>query len=509
MTLEIISHPLALPPVAQKAMSGAADARYEPRPSGKDAWIARAKAVAASVPGDWLARLEPALSARGEAAAKLALCAGGKGIVVTTGQQPGLFGGPVYTLSKALSAHALASELEKLTGIPVAPIFWAATDDTDYREAGRVAIALPGGARELVMEPPAQSGTTMSKLPLGDVRPLIAEMAAASGSGVDPSAVGILEKFYNSGNTVGSAYVELLRELFEPLGIAVLDAAHEAVRDASAQTVKLALEKSDEIAKAIAANNAAIQQEGHTLQVQDVAGLSLVFENTPSGRRRIPRKRGARDIAPDAELGPNVLLRPIVERQILPTVAYVGGPAEIAYFTQLGPIADTLGVPRPLIVPRWSGTILEPHVKRIVEKLGVAMEDFRDPHAVETRVAREKLPESVHRELAAFRSAVDDRAASLLKITQQDSALVSKAMVEGLKQNLAHRLDRFERRAVAASKRRNADLMQDAATARGSLFPLGKPQERALSFIPFIARYGHALQDALLAEITSHVKSLL
>lgn len=509
MNPEIISQPLSLPAVARAAMQGDGDPRYEKRPRGGEEWAARARAVNDSVPGDWASQLQPALSATGEAAVRLARVAGGKGIVVTTGQQPGLFGGPIYTLSKALSALAFAGAVEKLTGIPTAPVFWAATDDTDFREASKTAVAVSGGARELVMDPAGELGSTMAQMPLGDVTALVAELAAACGSGADPSLPSLVRELYSASNTVGGAYVELLRALFAPLGISVLDASHDAVRRRSAPVIRLALERADDIATAISANNSAIEREGHALQVQDVAGLSLVFETTPTGRKRIPRKRGARDIAAGADLGPNVLLRPVVERQILPTIAYVGGPAEIAYFSQLGPIADTIGVPRPLIVPRWSCTIVEPHVRKMITRLGAAIHEFQDPHAVETKIAREKLPDSVQRELASFRRELDSRAASLSAAIAADSPLAGKAVVDGLIHNLAHRVDRFERRLIAASKRRHSDLMHDAATVRGSLFPFGRPQERTLSFIPFLARYGRKLQDAMLEQAAEHARTLL
>ncbi|MDQ6717117.1 MAG: bacillithiol biosynthesis cysteine-adding enzyme BshC, partial [Gemmatimonadota bacterium] len=370
-------------------------------------------------------------------------------------------------------------------------------------------ISVPGGARELTMEAAAPVGVTMSEMPLGDVTHLLAELSAAGGSGANPGVIPAVERSYSASSTVGGAYVALLRELFAPLGIAVLDASHEAVRHRSAPLLKRALERGDDIAKAISANNAAIENAGHALQVQDVAGLSLVFENTASGRKRIPRKRGARDVAPDSDLGPNVLLRPIIERQILPTIAYAGGPAEIAYFAQLSPIAAALEVERPLIVPRWSCTIVEPHVRKILDELGVATGDFRDPHAVETKVARDKLPGDLQQQISELRAEIDERSVSLTGSLDVDSPLVGKSVVEGLRHNLAHRVDRFERRVVAASKSRHADLMHAAATARGSLFPLGRSQERTLSFVPFLARYGNQLQEAMLASASEHARSLL
>lgn len=509
MTPEIISRPLSVPPVARSWMEGSPDARYAPRPRGKDAWLGHARSVNASVDKGWLDRLRAAIQPAGEAESRLARAAGGNGFVVTTGQQPGLFGGPIYTLSKALSALALANALEKLTGLAVAPIFWAATDDTDFREASKVMVAMPGGPRELVMDAVGPLGAPMSETPLGDLSGLIAELNSASGSGADPNVNALVARMYNASATVGGAYVGLLRELFAPLGISVLDASHNAVRETSMPVLKSALEKGDEIAKAIAANNAAIEKEGFKLQVQDVAGLSLVFETTAAGRKRIPRKRGVRDVPPGADLGPNVLLRPIVERQILPTAVYVGGPAEIAYFAQLGPIADTLGVPLPLIVPRWSCTIVEEHVRTVVDSIGIDLKALEDPHAVEMKVAREKLPAPLQREIAEFRDALEMRAASLAAVSEEPEALVARAVVEGLRNNVAHRIDRFERRVVAAWKRKNAALMNDVATARGSLFPMGKPQERALSFIPFLARYGKKLQEAMLDKASDHVQTLL
>lgn len=509
MTPEIISRPSSVPAIGRAAMDGNPDGRYANRPRGKGEWVDHARAVNASVTEGWLDRLRVAINPTGEAESRLSRSANGKGFVVTTGQQPGLFGGPIYTLSKALSALALANALEKLTGLPVAPVFWAATDDTDFREASKVGVAMPGGARELIMDAAGAIGEPMSEMPLGDLAPLLAELNAASGSGADPDVSGLVARMYSPPATVGGAYVGLLRELFAPLGISVLDASHRAVRETSLPVLKSALEHGDAVARAIVTNNAEIEKDGFELQVQDVAGLSLVFERTSSGRMRIPRKRGLRDIGHAADLGPNVLLRPIVERQILPTVAYVGGPAEIAYFAQLGPIADTLGLARPLIVPRWSCTIVEEHVRRIVDELGVGIDELRDPHAVETKVAREQIPDALQREIAAFRSAVEERAASLASAAEKGDTLVAKAVVEGLRHNVAHRIDRFERRVVAAWKRRNAGVMQDVATARGALFPFGKPQERALSFVPFLARYGKKLQEAMLVKASEHARTLL
>jgi uncharacterized protein YllA (UPF0747 family) len=347
----------------------------------------------------------------------------------------------------------------------------------------------------------------MSAMPLGDVAAQLDALKRASGSMVDPTPIDLLERFYKADATVGGAYVSFLRELFAPLGIAVIDASHPATRAAANSVLRKALERADEIADAVTARNREIESAGYTPQVQDVPGLSLVFSTSSGSRKRIPIKATAKHANAD-DLGPNVLLRPVIERAILPTATYVGGPAEIAYFAQIGPIADLVGVARPAILPRWSCTIIEPHVEAILEKLYLLPEDFRDPHEVEARIARARLPKEVIEELNATRAAVNAHLDALSAAVVDEHAPVGAAVTEGLRANLLRRLDRFERRLIAAAKREHADTMHEIATARGSLYPLGKPQERALNFVPLLARYGATLRQEMLAGARDHARAL-
>jgi uncharacterized protein YllA (UPF0747 family) len=296
--------------------------------------------------------------------------------------------------------------------------------------------------------------------------------------------------------------------LFEPLGIAVIDASHAATRTAARTVLAGALASAADIAERVAERNRELEEAGFTPQVQDVPGLSLVFTMTSGARRRVPIKAAAKQAVTE-DMGPNVLLRPVVERAILPTATYIGGPSEIAYFAQVSPIADALGVPRPAIVPRWSCTVMEPHVEKILEKLYLLPEDLRDPHEAESQIARARLPQAVLEELNATRVALDERMDALSDAVRAGEAPVAPAVTGGLRANLTRRLDRFERRLVAASKRRHADLMTEIGTARGSLYPFGKPQERALNFIPLLARYGDALRGDMLDGARQHAFNLV
>ena len=504
----VISEPLGGSPLARAAALGLApEAWYVPRPRSGREWARRAGDVIASTDTRWLDLLAPALRASGAALTRLNGVARGHGVVVTTGQQPGLFGGPIYTWSKALSAIALADELQSATGIPTAPVFWAATDDSDFAEASWTMVARSGGAETLRL-PGDVSGVPMAAVPLGDVAALLAELERAAGSVAWRDPLRLLRDAYRPEETVGSAYLRLLRGMLEPLGMAVLDAAHPAVRTAGSPVLREALTRSEPIALRLARRDDELTAAGHVPQVANVSGLSLVFRADGSTRQRV-RHDEARAVAstvPVDGLSPNVLLRPIVERAILPTVAYVAGPAEVAYFAQVAAVADAMDVVRPLAVPRWSCTILEPHVVEILTRLGVTPDDLRDPHAAETRLAQASLPNGVADGLARIETTIDEALAAL----ERDGAeLVDARAVEGARKALRARLARLQRRYAAAAKRRMTDVLRDIGTARGSLFPGGKRQERALNLMPLLARYGEPLLGGMHAEARAHATALV
>jgi bacillithiol biosynthesis cysteine-adding enzyme BshC len=509
--LEVQTEELGGSPLAQAAIAGrAADTWYEPRPAGPTGWTRRVAAVRGAVPaGDALRALAPAIAAGGAAADRLGRVQREGGVLVTTGQQPGLFGGPIYTWSKALSALALADELERVTGVPTAPLFWAATDDADFAEASWTVVSLPGGAGRLATQPVRPVGPPMSAMPLGDVGPMLDELVRAAGPAVDRVPLDAVRQAYAAGATVGDAYVALLRRLLEPLGIAVLDASHSAVVAASRPLLRRALERCTETASALRAREAEIAAAGFAAQVGEVAGLSLVFERDASSKTRIPVARAV-DLANDdgPTLSPNVLLRPVVECTILPTVAYVAGPGEIAYFAQVSAVADSLGARRPLAVPRWSCTIIEPHIRRLLSHLGLAPLELADPHAAETRLARASLPAPALAALSALRQSLNAGVAQARGALAAADGAAPPAVLDGLASAIEKRIARFERRLVAGVKRREHELMTQVATARGALYPLGKRQERALNLLPIMARHGALVFERMLDRAREHAREL-
>lgn len=508
MSIRVLSTPITGSALARIAIEGAGSSWFAPRPASTADWTARAHSARASLLSqNWLAELAPAIAATGKAAKRLERAAK-SGIAVTAGQQPGLFGGPLYTWWKALSTLALADRLEAVTGLPVVPIFWAATDDSDFAEASYTVVHSGDGVERIEMAGDPQQGTPMCDVPVGDLSPEIARIVEAAGSGSSSAVLDVVRAAYSPGHTVGSAYVEMLRAMLEPLGIPVLDAAHVAVRTAAYPLLRRSLERAAEIEAALSLRAREIKKAGYFAQVKLVKGRTLVFGGYGGTRDRV-RLRDVEEAlatgAPDS-FGPNVLLRPVVERSIIPTVAYMGGPAEIAYFAQSTAVAEALGVPAPLVVPRWSGMVIEPRIDKILARYNLSVEDFRDPHAVETRIARDSLPEEVKKTLSELKESVATSSDALLSTAGAD--LVPPTVIEGLQRSVNHRVGRVERRFAASVKRRGNDALRDAAIARGALYPLGTAQERALNFVPLIARYGDELISAVMQETRKHADSL-
>jgi bacillithiol biosynthesis cysteine-adding enzyme BshC len=486
---------------------------YPAVPAAADEWRARAESVRRDFTGSgWAESLSAAFQASGRAAERLARVSESGGVVVTTGQQPGLFGGPIYTFSKALSALTLADALEHATGIPTAPVFWAATYDADFAESSVTYVAIGESVERLQMAAPPVADLEMCDTPLGDVGALARILARAAGSAADPAVMELVRSSYTSDATVGSAFVALLRGVLEPLGIVVLDAGHPSVRAAERPLMLRALEQAQVVDDALSARENELRGGGHEPQVAHVDGLSLVFEVRNGARDRIrtdPSLRRASDESLDV-LEPNVLLRPVAERAILPTVAYAAGPGELGYFAQVSAVADALGAAQPLAVPRWSGTILEPHVRRILARNGLEVADLENADATLGRLARELLSDRVRVALARYRAALESAADELSKaVAEGDAPLVPDPVLTGARNSIGHRLDRLERRVVAASKRKHDQLVRDVETARASLFPLGRPQERMLNLMPMLARHGEPLLEAMLDAAREHASALV
>jgi len=222
-----------------------------------------------------------------------------------------------------------------------------------------------------------------------------------------------------------------------------------------------------------------------------------------SGERftRVELERIARD-EPD-RLSPNVLLRPVVEAALLPTVAYVAGPAELGYLPDAAPLYDVVGggLERQTPVPRWSGVLVEGRVDKFIARHGLRLEDFDGrPGELETRLVRETLPPDTEARFSELRRTIEEQYAQLATAVERvDPTLVRP--VESARNGALAATQEIEKKLLASLKRENETLVRQLARARATLAPRGEPQERVLTLASFLIRYGPGLLDALQQEV--------
>lgn len=430
--------------------------------------------------------------------------AGGDVLTVTTGQQPGLFTGPLYTVYKALSALALAQRLERGMGgggsVPVVPVFWVAGDDHDFAEANHATVLNTAGdlVRIVLRERPADAPL----LPLAregcgeEIRRALDELR-----GVTPETefkAGVLEwlgRWYRPEATLADAFAEALHALLGPRGLVVLRAHHASAKRAAAPWVL----------------------KGLDVTLPD--GYTPVFVEARLGRDRlerrgdgfVTRRSGERFARADLEaiardtperLSPNVLLRPAIEAALLPTVAYAGGPAELKYLPEAAPLYQAIGgVSRQAAVPRWSGVILEGRVEKVMERHGLGLEALDGkPGELEAQLVRDALPAETAEALAGLRRELAERYERLEHgVVAIDPTL--ERTVQSARNAALAGTQEIERKLIASLKRENETLLRQIARARAAVYPEGQPQERVLTLASFLIRYGPALVDALAQEV--------
>jgi bacillithiol biosynthesis cysteine-adding enzyme BshC len=444
-------------------------------------------------------------------------------VVLTTGQQPALFTGPLYTIYKALSAAALSRILEERWSRPVIPVFWAAGDDHDFAEANHAWWIAPDGAVAGATLPPRPAEaplTPMYREPLG---PAVVEALAALERDLPPSefrdhTLGWLGRHFRPEATVAGSYRDAMAELLAPHGVAVFDSTHPVVKRAAAPLLLGALRQAPELEAALAARADDLAAGGTDSGTTIGVGTTLVMLDCRLGRDRLMHQGGqfttrrGKAAYTLAELeglaareperfSPNVLLRPVVESALLPTVAYLGGPGELRYLALTPPIYARLGVQQQRPLPRWSGVLVEPRVSRVMDKFGVSLEELMQPPGpLEARLVRSQLPAEVLGALESLRAAIDRQYQTVGERAVEIDPTLAKS-IQGVRHQALAGTHDVEKKLVQHLKKREETELAQVARARASVWPQGKPQERLLTIAPFLARHGPTLLDGLVAAI--------
>jgi bacillithiol biosynthesis cysteine-adding enzyme BshC len=450
------------------------------------------------------AALVAALRVQNPAGRSLELLAQPGTMAVVTGQQVGLFSGPAYTIYKALHAAKLAEWLSA-NGIPAVPVFWLATEDHDFAEVNhvwvfdaeyrphklemrRAANAQPVGGVTLVAPPVRELRTAMQGLPFGE------EVADA------------VEEAYRAGSTMGKSFGELVRGLLKGHDILQVDPLLPAFRELAAPALRGAVEAAPELSARVLQRNRELAAAGYHAQVHVEEQTSFVFllendkrltlrrhgdEYVLNGRRFTTRELMDRA----AWLSPNALLRPVVQDSMIPTVAYIGGPAEVAYLAQSEPIYRALLDRMPVAVARSGFTILDERSAQRMERFGLALPDFfRGEEALREQIAAQLVPPALAGRMRETVTAVDSAVEGLRRDLVTFDPTLAKAL-ERSGRKVRHQLAKMEGKLGREIMRRDERAAQDAASLYGLICPERHPQERLYSFLPLLAQHGLDLAD--------------
>ncbi len=438
---------------------------------------------------------------------------------VVTGQQVTLFGGPLFTILKAATAIRKAKDAS-IAGSAHVPIFWLATEDHDLAEADHVTLpdrhelkTLRLGADHANAAP--VGGLTLDK----NVEDLVAEVSALLGPG---PVVDQLAACYRPGQTLGRAFAQFISHTFAAQGLIVIDASSRDFHALGRDVLRQAIVRADELRVALNDRDQQLAAAGYHSQVLVPAHSSLLFLIDNQSGARVPLRRTAEgawqaarqhystsellailDAEPE-RLSPNALLRPVFQDCILPTSAYVGGPAEVAYFAQSQVLYERiLGRTTP-VLPRLSATLIEPAIAGLLARHDVALPDviqssLKDPLDLAQRLGARAISATGKRKLAAAGQALDTELSALATYMHSlDPGLGRAADVSSSK--MRYQMNRIRRLAANYELRRDQTLSRDAGLIALNLFPDRHPQERILGAAWFLSRYGDGLAELLVEQ---------
>lgn len=440
---------------------------------------------------------------------------------LVTGQQVGLFGGPMFSIYKALTAVKLA-DVATRGGVDCVPVFWLATEDHDLAEVDHVAIPGPDGLHHnLLATTQAQPDAPVGTVTFGaEIEALVNTAAELLG---ESEITNTLRQCYRPGETYGSSFARLFARLFADWGVVLLDASDPELHHISEPIYRAAIERSAELDRSLLARGQALEAAGYHQQVKVTPASALLFTLRDGARVPVHRRADSGDFAiqeeklSEAELlkriasspqnfSPNVLLRPVVQDYLLPTLAYTGGAAEVAYFAQAAAVYEALLGRITPVIPRFSATIVESKPASLLERYRLNLVDlFQGSESLRELLATRALPSELQ---SAFENAEASLKQSLGKIRSALERL-DKTLVDATDNATAkmqHQLESLRTRAARAELRQTEVLTRHAELLSHALYPNKTLQERELPGIYFLARHGAEVLKGLYDSI--HVDCL-
>lgn len=446
-------------------------------------------------------------------------------VAILTGQQVGLFTGPLYTIYKALTAIHLSEQLRN-RGIRAVPIFWMETEDHDLAEVLHQTVLMQDNTGQTIDYGSVLFENCSDSIhPVGSIQfPETIREVVQNFSNCLPSSEwkheiqSMLESTYQPGSTFTLSFARLLQKILHGSGLILFDPRDHETKPLSSHIFRWALENSDAIHELLIKRNSELEAAGYHPQVHvsDNSTALFIIEN---GERRALEKQnsgfclkngeqtyslskllGCTEKTPE-KFSPNVLLRPLIQDTLFPTLAYIGGPSEVAYFAQIEVLYSFLGHPMPVIWPRDSFTLMEAEIRKAMLRLGIEIEDcFEGIHFLQEKALHNHRGGIAGSRFLDLKKHLEKTFSEI----RPDAEILDPSLPQALdtaQRKILHNIERLKSRVIHIEGNRNSSILNAAGLLLNHCLPNRNLQERELSILYFLALRGPTVLDAIRSGI--------
>jgi bacillithiol biosynthesis cysteine-adding enzyme BshC len=446
-------------------------------------------------------------------------------VAILTGQQVGLFANPLYTIYKALTAVHIAEELNK-RGISAVPIFWMETEDHDLPEVTHRTLLDPNGSIQtidyrgaLFKEAGMPPGSVGSLRFSSSIREVVVDFL---GRFPDSSWKGEmqhqLESTYMPGATFALSFAQLLSQILRGSGLILFDPHDSEAKRLTSAVIQKSLLASDTLRAALLERNQELESAGFHSQVSILENSTVLFFFEDGARYALERrdsgfalKNSGRIFSLDELLSlaeqtpekfsPNVLLRPLIQDYLFPTVAYVGGSSEVAYFAQIEVLYRLFGRPMPVIWPRDSFTLIESKIGVEMDRLQVSLQDcFHDRQSLIEKVLRNSGFSKASTNIEGLQKLLDQELTTIRPELEAVDPTLARAL-ETARRKILHNVQHLKSQVIRLEATQNSAVSKIVDVLMNNCFPNGALQERELGIQHFWVRYGPSVLDDIRASL--------
>lgn len=450
-----------------------------------------------------------------------------KAVCVFAGQQAGFFGGPMYTIMKALAVVKAAEQYSRQLNRPVLPIFWIAGDDHDFEEVNHTTVLDRSGELvRIVYQTPPDNAVPTSEITFTDAESLQQakdQLKDALGeSDFTARLYELIDRSYTPDDTMVTSFGKLIAGLTSDLGLIQFCPGDPEVKKMARPFFRETVDKLPELHDVLSSRNDEIRETGYHVQVEKHDNATHLFYNI-DGRLPVMRHNGgftcgetqlSRDELLQAieahpeQFSPDVITRPVFQSWLFPTISQKGGPSEIAYLAQINPIFALFDLPAPVHKARATATIVEKKFEKLMEQYGISFEDLTgDIEQTINRILQESFPDDLDKHFQKLKDDVEKRFQSFIEeSTDFDPNL--KQTAKQIYGKIDYQLNQFQGKVFSSHKKKSQETRDRIYRLWHALYPNRGLQERMINVSYFISKYGMAfvkeLYDALESEQTSH-----